>query len=191
MANSGKTISQLFSKLGGLMFNALSRCQDSAFLSKTARFLKVSLLGLMVALIAACAKKEKPGPGGHITTCYMIGPLDPTISEVSATPNPTRGAHMIRIRAKAKVLEPTLEDNYVSDAWLQTQRDTNRVRMYPVDGRFSDTMEMIEGRINVSGIKVLPGLGPETIFVYVHAATSKGKQSLVSLPLFISEEESK
>jgi hypothetical protein len=189
MAKMRKSLIAVLRNAGDLVFNALSRCQDTPFLSKTARFLKVSLLGLVVALIASCGKKARPGPGGDggpITTCYMVRRMDPEISVVQASPNPTRGAHSIKITGTARVLEPGLDNNYVSDAWLVMATDTARkIRMYPVDGRFSDTVEMIEARISVAGLK------PGTTFVYVHAATSKGEESLVSLPLFITEEESK
>lgn len=194
MAKMRKNLNAILRDAGNLVFNALSRCQDTPFLSRTARFLKVSFLGLVVALIASCGKRARTGPGGEggpVTTCYMVGPLNPTITEVSATPNPTKGAHIIRIKATAKVLEPKLEDNYISDAWLQTSRDTHQIRMRPVDGRFSDTLEIIDGQIDVKSIRVLPGFGPETILVFVHASTSKGEQSLASLRLLISEKESR
>lgn len=189
MAKAHGLLADWLSGTGNRIFRFLSKCEESVPFSKTARFVKVSLLGLMVALIAACAKKGKPdGERGPVTSCYAVGRMDPVISEVSATPNPTRGAWTIRIKATAKVLEPTLENNYISDAWLQIGGDTSRLRMYPVDGRFSDTLEMLEGRINVAGVT---GVEPGTTFVYVHAATSKGEQSLISLPLVISKKESR
>ncbi len=189
MAKMRKSLIAVLRNAGNLVFNALSRCQDTPIFSKTARFLKVSLLGLVVALIASCGKKARPGPGGDgdgpVHTCYMMRRMDPEISVVQASPNPTRGVHTVKITGTARVLEPGLENNYVSDAWLVMAIDTSRkIRMYPVDGRFSDTVEMIEARISVAGLK------PGTTFVYVHAATSKGEEALVSLPLFITEKDS-
>lgn len=182
-----KGISHIFSRIGGLLHNFLSRCEETSFLSKTTRQAKIWLLGALVALIASCAKKEKPGAeGGPVTTCYMMRRMDPEISVVQASPNPTRGTNTIKITGTARVLEPGLENNFVSEAWLVMAADTaKKIKMYPVDGRFSDTVELIEARISVAGLE------PGTTFVYVHAATSKGEESLVSLPLFITEKESR
>lgn len=150
--------------------------------SRVARWLKISILGALVALIAACAKKSKPDDG--LVTCYIVAQMDVNYSEVSAQPNPTEGAHWVKIKAKVGVTD-TAEGARIRDAWLQFGADTGKVKFRPADGRFSDTVEIISARIDVSGLE------PGTTWLYLTTTTSKGGYGSYSLPLEVSDKESK
>jgi hypothetical protein len=88
------------------------------------------------------------------------------ISDVSANPDPTNGADTIWIKATAKVFEPDLEDNYIAAAYLTYIDDTMTFPMQAADGRFSDTLEIVEGHLDVSCLE------PGTTWVYVNVVTS-------------------
>ncbi len=140
MARTKGFVVRILEVLGGGLFSLLSRFEERGIVPSASRWLKLSLLGFLTAAIGALSAEVET-----IKTCYVAMRMpEVKISDVSITPNPTRGADSVKVKVTAKVLDPTLENNYIRNAWLSRQRDTLRIPMKAVDGKLNDTLEVLE-----------------------------------------------
>ncbi len=180
MAKTRGFLARLFTKMGGSMFGVLSRFEEALILPRTARWLKLSLLGFFVALVGALSLKAEEG----VIMCYEPAlPSAVEISNICINPNPTRGADSVKVTATAKIPEYDIGTSYIMDASIKLTNDTINYPMKASDGRFSDTLEVIEGSLYVGGIE------PETTWVNIKVTTSQGRFERESVRLVISEPE--
>ncbi|MBN2380658.1 hypothetical protein JXM67_12730 [candidate division WOR-3 bacterium] len=164
MAKINKHFTDWLSNLGSRLFRFLSRCEDRGVIPKASRWLKLSLLGITVVIISACAKKEPA-----VTSCYAVECVpDITISDIEVKPNPTRGAEYVTITAHAKVNNTEIEGSIISRVTLRSIKDAAEILMEPLDGEFDDTLEIVKGKISVAGEE------PGTTNVLIRAGTPQG-----------------
>lgn len=181
MAKAQNFLAGVFSRMGRSIFRALSRWEECSFLPGAARCLKLTLLGFFVTLITSLALDAREPE----VTCYIAARLPEVVfTDVSVSPNPTKGADSVTLRASAKVFDTSLKDNYISDAWLLRQKDTTRIPVKAVDGRFSDTLEMLEGHLYVGDLDT--GLS----WISLVVTTSQGELESYWTEFNVSEPDS-
>lgn len=185
MTKAKGLLAHIFSRIGGFLFAMLSGLEEQSILPGAARWLKLSVLGLLVALLSAPALKADD----DIIMCYV--PIEEphlSISDVSATPNPTAGKDTVTVKATAR-LEPLYScagDTAISEAFMQLTGVTGDSSTYPmeaVDGKFGDTLETLEGRLYVGNRK------PETTWIYIVVKTNTGNAESAWSRLIITAPE--
>ncbi len=175
-------LARISSRIGGSLFGILSGLEERGILRRPARWLKLSVLGLLVTLLGAPALKADD----DIIMCYV--PIEEphlSIFDVSATPNPTAGKDTVTVKATAK-LESAYYcsgDTAVSEAIMQLTGDTLLYPMKAVDGKFGDTLETVEGRLYVGDHK------PETTWIYIVVRTNSGNAESTWRQLIITAPE--
>lgn len=100
MAKARGFLGCIFTKIGGSLFGILSGLEERCILPGAARWLKLSILGLLVTLVSASSIKADD----DIIMCYV--PIEEPhliISDVSAVPNPTAGNDTVIVKATAKL----------------------------------------------------------------------------------------
>lgn len=135
-------------KAGTALFCFFSGCEEKGFLPRASRWLKLSLAGTMLVLVAACTKK--PVSDHQLVTCYEPVAVFPRISEIVAKPNPTKGSDSVTVTAKAR-LENASELDVIASAQCIVDADT--FQMKARDGAFDETNEDLIGRVCVEKIK--------------------------------------
>lgn len=168
---------KLLTRVGSMLFGFLSRCEERKMLPQVSRWLKFTLLGLGVTLIAACAKK--PGIDQTFVTCYEPVAVYPEITKITVKPNPTAGADSVTVTAKAQVVNPSGLDQIISSAQCIVKGDT--VEMAAQDGKLDDAYEDLISRIYVGDLE------RGTIEVKVTANSSYGGCDEDSTTLRISK----
>lgn len=149
MARTRRFAADILGRAGNRIFSMLSRWEERGRLAGAARWLKLTLLGFFITLITSLALQAREPE----VTCYIVARLPEVMfTDVSVSPNPTAGADSVTVKASAKVFDTTLKDNYISGAWLLRQKDTTRILLKALDGGFSDTLEMLEGRVYVGDL---------------------------------------
>lgn len=140
MAKTKGVVARFLERVGGGLFSLLSGFEERGIVPAASRRLKLSLLGLLTAAIGALSAET-----ANVKTCYIAVRMpEVKISDISVSPNPTQGADSVKVRATAKVLDPTIENNYIRNAWLSRQHDTLKIPMNAVDGKLNDTLEVLE-----------------------------------------------
>lgn len=181
MARTRNLLADLLGKWGGSLFRFLSNCEERSRFASSARWLKVGVLGVLVSLIATLTIYAREPQ----IMCYAVAKLpEATISDVSVSPSPTQGTDSVRVRATARVTEPSLENNYISSANLQFYTDTVPIPMLPLDGEFSDTMEIIEAQLYVGNLE------PGTTWVWLNIQTSLYGSDYQDIQIVITEPDS-
>ena len=140
---------KLLTRLGFVLFGFLSMCEEKKLLPKTARWLKLSLLGLGVTLLAACVKK--PDIDQTRVTCYEPVAVYPQVTELLIKPNPTNGADSVTVTAKAQVVNASGLDQIITSAQCIVEGDTTAMKAQ--DGAFDDSYEDLISWIYISGFK--------------------------------------
>jgi len=148
MARVRNRIYRAVKRSGERIFRFLSSCEDNRRISKLARFLKLSLLGLAVLVIAACGKKQVPGD--DIPLCYTVAESYIKLSEVTAEPNPTENTPHVNIQAHASI-EGDTTGKHVTEARAFIGKDT--IDLKAIDGEFNGAFEEIEGKFFVGNHK--------------------------------------
>ncbi len=181
MAKARSSLAAFVSNVGAKLFPLLSRWEEEGVLKGFARFAKIYILGFILGLLGWLSAQETRG----YATCYDPVVIEPVIiTEAAITPNPTNGADSVTVRATARVYDSKLEGNIISGADARIGGDTVIVPLRAVDGKFSDTLETVEGRLCVTG------LGPETTRVYITFYTPQAGINVEGLQLVISEPDS-
>jgi len=181
MNKASGLIGQVLPKLGGSVFRFLSRCEESRFIPAVSRFLKVFVLGALVLLITSFCKKVDTDDK---VMCYKVARLpDVIISDVEITPNPTQGAKKVTIKAEAKIQDTESDTSYISSATMQATGDSIRHEMKAQDGKLDDTLEILLGDIDVSGIE------PCTLWVDIVTTTPLGGWGNRGAHLIITDQD--
>lgn len=190
MSKTRGFIARIFARIGGSIFALLTGLEERGILPGAARWFKLSILGLVVALVSAPLKAADD----DIILCYV--PIEEPhilISDVSAEPNPTAGVDTVIVKATA-MLGPQYKyegDSAISEAFMQLSGatgdtgingDTLHYPMKALDGKFGDTLETLEARLYVGDRE------PETTWIYIVVKTNTGnaesawKQLVISAP---------
>ncbi len=178
MAKTRGFLADFLAKIGGSIFGVLSRFEEALILPRIARWLKLSLLGFFVALVGALSLEAKE----DVIMCYKPMPMPAVnISDVLVRPNPTNGADSVKVTATARIPPHDIGTSYIMGAALSLGNDTLQYPMLAIDGRFSDTLETIEGSLYVGG------LAPETTWINISINTSQRRFQRESIQLVISE----
>ncbi|NLI97212.1 hypothetical protein GX441_00950 [bacterium] len=181
MVKTRNALSSLITKIGARLLPVLSRWEEQGTLKKTARWTKLFVLGLVLTVAGWLRAQPEP----PIATCYDMAIIDPVVvTESSITPNPTNGADSVTVNATAKVYNPGIEGNIISGADVRLVGDTLLVPLRAVDGKFSDTLEAVEGRICIGG------LAAETTWVDLTFYTSQAGMFTKQLMLVVTEPDS-
>jgi hypothetical protein len=143
-----KLLPRILRRAGSTLFGFLSGCEENGVLPKVSRWLKLTLTGAGLLLLASCAKK-KPFDDG-LVTCYEPVAVYPRVSDVLIKPNPTRGADSVTVTAKVHMENANTLDEIASAKCIIAD-DTFEMRAK--DGAFDDFDEELVARINVRGIK--------------------------------------
>lgn len=174
-------LTSFLSRLGGRAFGFLTGCEERRLLPDISRWMKVSILGLLVTAIGWLSARSVPYPG---PMCYAPPVFwNALISDVSISPNPTAGADSVTVRARAASGSPLAKDAYIKSASLNLANDTNLVQMRAADGAFSDSVETIEGRLYVGSLE------PESTWVQLTVTTSNQGLETQWFRLVISEPD--
>ncbi len=183
MAKTRNALIKILQSSGERLLGFFSRCEEHYFLPRLSRILKVGILGLLVSAVGWLLAKSVPYPG---PMCYAPAPYwNVLISETEIVPNPTRGADSVTVRARAQTGDnPVSAGSEVSSAWIMLYGDTIPVYMHAVDGKFSDTLETVEGRLYVGDME------PESTWVKLVVSNSAGNYDYRWLQLVISEPDS-
>jgi hypothetical protein len=169
MAKTRNFISGLLGRTGNSIFKFLTRLEEKGFMPHGLRWIKVTALGFIASLVVALSLQAEEAQ----VTCYLVARLpEAAISDVSVSPNPTKGSDSVKVRATAKVLHPEVEDNYIKEAWLSRQKDTLKIPMSAIDGKLSDTLEVLEATFYVGDLDT----GQNWFFISV--TTSQGNQEI-------------
>ncbi|NLI97218.1 hypothetical protein GX441_00980 [bacterium] len=173
-------LANLFAKLGGELFGSLSGLEERRILPKAARWLKLSLLGLFVALVSSLSLEAKE----DVIMCYKPAP-PPLIelSKLSVRPNPTKGADSVTVKATARISEHFRGESTISSARMRMGGDTIYYPMRAIDGKFDAASERIVGRLYVGNIE------PETTYICIEVENSSGQTEIESLELVITEPD--
>lgn len=139
---------RLLSKTAGSLFGFFSRCEDKGVLPRVAQWLKLSLLGFAVALIAACGRKPAIEP---VITCYEPVAIYPRITELEVKPNPTAGAEEVTVMAKVEMVNSDVRKDTIASGMCIFEGDT--VEMAASDGKFDESEEELVARIRVADTK--------------------------------------
>lgn len=139
-------LGNFLSRVGEGLFKAISTLQERGTLPGFTAWLKLTVLGVLVAVISVFAKKETE----PMVTCYKPAPVWPAINEIAAVPNPTRGADTVAVAVEASVFNGSVYGRYISNIQYALGADT--VDMIPSDGSFGDTLETAEARLPVSAL---------------------------------------
>lgn len=183
MAKTRSALITILQRFGERLLGFFSRCEERCFLPSLSRALKVTILGLLVSAVGWLAAKSVPYPG---PMCYTPSPYwNVLISETEIVPNPTRGADSVTVRARAQTGDnPVSAGSHVSAAWMMPYGDTVPVYMRAADGKFSDTLETVEGRLYVGDMT------PESTWVKLVVLNSAGNYDYRWLELVVSEPDS-
>lgn len=175
------TLASFLPRLGEKAFRFLTGCEERRLLPGISRWMKVSILGLLVTAIGWLSARSVPYPG---PMCYAP-PLfwNVVITEDSIFPNPTAGADSVTVRAMAASGSPLAKDAYIKSASLNLANDTNIVQMRALDGAFSDSVETIEGRLYVGGLE------PESTWIQLTVTTSNEGIETRWFQLIVSEPD--
>jgi hypothetical protein len=159
-------IGSIMGSAGRTLFRFLSSWEDKGVLPKTARWIKLTVLGVLAVGITTFCKKADTEP---MVLCYRVAPEpDVKISELTITPNPTDGAEIVSIEATATVVEPELDSNFITDAKLWLAGDSIPHDMRTADGTFDGIEEVI--KVNLS----LEDIPAGTTWVTIGTSTSLG-----------------
>lgn len=156
-------LSRILKRAGTTLFGFFSGCEEKGFLPRASRWLKLSLAGAGLILIAACTKKPPSDQG--LVTCYEPVAVYPHVTEIVVKPNPTKGADSVTVTAKAR-LENASGLEIIASAQCIVDGDT--VQMRTRDGAFDENNEELIGRIYVKKIKT----DSTQVFVKVDSKTS-------------------
>lgn len=170
-----------FSRFGDLVFRVLSRFEDEGFLPRATRWLKLSLLGILIAIPGALSLDAKD----NIILCYTPAVPPPVnISDIYVSPNPTKGTDTVTVRAIAGIDRSYHNNNpIITGARMRPGTDTLYYPMRAVDGKFDDTLETVEGRLYVGDIE------PKTILIYVEVTTSGNMLDAEAVSVIVSEPD--
>lgn len=163
-------------RTGNRILRFLSNWEEGGKFKKTARWLKLGVLGVFVTLIAACGPK-KPGP---MVTCYEPVATFPQITELQVKPNPTNGSDKIKVTSLATIINADIEVGAISDAVCFLGKDT--VKMTRLVGGLNDTLEIFTGELTIEGMK------PGTTWVGVKVTSNQGIADEDRVELYITEE---
>lgn len=181
MAKAKGWLANLLSKAGGRIFSVLTRCEENGVMPRATRWLRVGVLGVIASLVVSLSLQAEDSN----VLCYVVARLpDADISEVGISPSPTNGADSVKVKATAVVFETGLEDNFISGARFRLGRDTLWLDMEAVDGKFDDTLEVIEGNLYVGHLK------PETTWIYINVTTSQDGWESEGFQLIVTESDS-
>ncbi|MBN2380647.1 hypothetical protein JXM67_12675 [candidate division WOR-3 bacterium] len=164
-------------KLGSSILGLLSNLEERNTFNPLIRWLKLGLLGLLVTVISACARRPYP-----VITCYKPVMTLPAVSDVTFSPNPTDGADSVNVRATAKVFNTALEGNRITAASASPAEGLEPTPLHAADGSFSDTLEILEGYLDVSEIP------PGTTWVNLNVASLNEGTVINTYPLVITED---
>ncbi|MBN2380650.1 hypothetical protein JXM67_12690 [candidate division WOR-3 bacterium] len=164
-------------KAGKGIFDLLSRWEEKGVLPSLSRFLKISLLGLLVTAIASCCKGGIP----PLVTCYKPAVVYPQVIEMHLSPNPTNGAEKVKVTAKAELIDTKLD----STAYIISARctlDTFDVKMNASDGAFDETAEELEAEVPLQ-------LKPCTTLVHVFVESNVGSIGSDAEYLYVTSKD--
>jgi len=167
--------------MGTRLFCVLSDCEDKGVLPGIARWAKISLLGVFIALTASMASESS----SDVVDCYVIVEM-PTVSILAAKaePNPTAGADSVTVSAQAEVIpHVSPEGTVITGADITIDSDTTRSPMIAVDGTLDESLEKLKARIPVTHLE------PGTTWVYVNIETSQNVRESEGIRLVITEGE--
>ena len=182
---SRKKLVDSLSKLGNRVFYFLARCEDKGVFSRSFRFLRFSLTGVLVVFIGYLTAQTSQA---RRINCYVPVYDDfdcdellerVRIPEITVTPNPTQGADSVTVKAHVELLNSNEFDPFVN-ARLWLEADT--VEMRAVDSIFDEQEEDIVGEISVEGLE------PGEYWIYASATTSLGYTGTHGIPLIVSSD---
>jgi hypothetical protein len=177
MAKVRSRFAGFLGKIGSNILKFLSKLEERNTLNPLIRWLKLGFLGVLITLISACVRKPSP-----VITCYKPALMLPVVTDVSIMPNPTQGADSVKVRATAKVFNTAIEGNYITAASVSLGEGLDPTPLRAVDGSFSDTLEILEGYLDVSEI------APGTTWVYLNVASVNEGTVINTYPLVITED---
>ncbi len=181
MAKTKTFLSGLLGKAGNSVFRFLSRLEEKGFMPRAARWIKISSIGFIASLVVALSLKAEETQ----VLCYKVARMpEINIYNAAVSPNPTRGSDSVKISATAKVLGPTIKDNFIKDAWLSWKGDTTRIKVSALDGKMNDTLEILEGRLYVGNL----ANGPNSASLIVE--TSQGALESYWVSFEVSQPDS-
>lgn len=181
MAKTRNMISGLLGRAGNSIFRFLTALEEKGFMPRALKWVKVAALGIIASLVVALSLQAEEAQ----VTCYIVARLpEAAISDVIISPDPTKGADSVKVRATAKVLNPEIEDNYIKEAWLSRQKDTLKIPMKAIDGKLSDTLEVLEATFYVGDLDT----GQNWFFISV--TTSQGNQEISWQSYVVSKSDS-
>lgn len=181
MAKTRNALSSFITRIGARLLPILSRWEEEEGLKKTARWTKLLVLGLVLT-IAGWLRAQPEVP---IATCYDMAIIDPVVvTEAAITPNPTKGADTVTVKATAKVYNPGIAGNIITGATVKLASDTLLTPLDAVDGDFSDTLEAVQGRFYIGG------LASETTWVDLTFYTSQAGMYTQQLMLVVTDPDS-
>ena len=181
MITARTVLANILGKTGYWIFGLLTMWEEKGSMPGTLNWFKVGILGFVAsAVVSLTLHAEEPK-----ILCYIVARMPVAeITEVNLKPNPTFGADSISVSARAKVIDSSIEGNYISDAYLSLGNDTTRIQILAKDGKFSDTLETLEGRIYVGN------LDPCTTGIYIVVTTSMEEIENTYTELIVSEPDS-
>lgn len=163
MSGIKNRLAEMLERIGSCVFGFLSRWEERGVMPRTARWLRLGLLGIFVATITALSAQPVEQP-----TCYVAVILpEIRISEVTVSPDSTKGADSVTVRARAGIFDARPGGEHINSAWLSFQNDTTRFPMAALDGKMNDTLELFEGSLYVGNLEE----GLHWIGVYVTTST--------------------
>ncbi len=150
MAKTRNLLSRLLGKLGDAIFHFLTMIEEKGVMPRAARWIKISTLGIIASLVATLSLQARDPE----VTCYIVARIpDVIITEKSVTPDTTKGADSVKVKAQAKVMYSNIKDNFIKDAWLSWDGDTTRFKVKALDGKMDDTLEVLEGTVYVGNLE--------------------------------------
>lgn len=146
MAKTRNLLSRVLGRLGDAIFHFLTMLEEKGVMPRGTRWIKLSTLGIITSLVAALSLQARDPE----VTCYIVARIpDVIITDKSVTPDTTKGADSVKVKAQAKVMYSNIKDNFIKDAWLSWDGDTTRIKVRALDGKMDDTLEVLEGTVYV------------------------------------------
>ncbi|MBN2380648.1 hypothetical protein JXM67_12680 [candidate division WOR-3 bacterium] len=181
MARVRNRFAEDLGKLGNKLLGFLSKMENQGLMPGVTSWLKVTILGLIVSSVTALSLHAQEPK----VLCYIAIPIpEAEISELTASPNPAAGADTVVVKAKASVVDPDLDSNFISSAYLQFAADTISIPAWTSDGAFDEAEEDIEARVYIGDMEAC------TTWVYLYVNTSRHGWAEQCVQLIITEPDS-
>jgi len=141
--------------------------------------------GLALALVGVAGRALAQGNEEPLVTCYLVAPPGPALLQLTAFPDPTNGARVVRVTALGRNYLPGRGGVAGAELFIGSAGEPGTgTPMKPGDGAFDSDSEWVYLDLNPSAY------GAETLVVYVSVRDSTDWSPPMSLSIIVTEGDS-